>query len=108
MVGTFRIWLRELPLTCVSSTPRRSKSVRSVPSSTSVVVSGLRRLLSACPSEQPPVLKEKVAYGASKEGVLPAVPREPRRRKSVTPGTLKNDSCETRHTPDTRLNGAQR
>ena len=52
-VGTLRIWLRVSDCAYVTSTPRRPKSVRSVPNSFSVVVSGLSCELPACPSEQP-------------------------------------------------------
>ena len=38
----------------------------------------------------------------------PPFRREARRRKSLTCGTCKNGSSDTRHTPDTRPNGAHR
>ena len=45
---------------------------------------------------------------AVKCGVLPALPREARTRKSVSFCECQNGSSEMRHTPDTRPNGAQR
>src|SRR5689334_22563259 len=107
-VGTFRIWLRVFVSALVTSTPRRSHSVTSVPSSISVVVSGLSSGFPAWPSEHPVVPQVYVSYCAEKLGVDPAVPRDARRRNSVTPGTLKKGSSDTRHTPEMRPNGAQR
>src|SRR6476620_4880475 len=81
-VGTGRIWFFVVELTCVNSTPRRLKSVKSEPNSTSRVVSGLRFGLPACPRLQPLALQEYVSYCASKPGELPAEPFDARRRKS--------------------------
>src|SRR5438046_10332770 len=88
--------------------PRRSKSVKSVPSSVSAVVSGLSFVLPAWPSEQPLTLQEYVSYCAEKLGVLPAVPCEARRRKSLSILTFQNGSSDTRQTPDNRPKGAHR
>src|SRR5215467_2906737 len=88
--------------------PSRLKRVKSVPSSVSAVVSGLRLRFPACASEQPLVLQLYVSYWAVNDGVLPAVPCDARRRKSLMWGTCQNDSSDTRQTPDTRPNGAQR
>src|SRR4051812_20607306 len=107
-VGTFRISFLVVPLTCVSSTPSRFHSVRSVPSSVSVVVSGLRFGLPAWPSVQPVELHEYVSYCAEKLGGFPAEPRDARRRKSLIALKFQNGSCDTRHTADRRPKGAQR
>src|ERR1700755_1355642 len=79
-VFTGRIWSLVTPSACVISTPRRLKSVKSPPNSVSVVVSGLRSLLPAWPSEQPLTPQLYVSYCAVKRGVEPADPREARRR----------------------------
>ena len=107
-VGTFRIWFLVLEFAFVTSTPTLLNSVKSAPTSVSVVVSGFRVLLPACPSEQPVALHEYVSYCAAKLGVFPAVPREARMRKSLTPLTFQNGSSDARHTADMRPNGAQR
>ena len=52
-VLTFRIWSFVVEYACVSSTPSRLNSVKSVPSSVSVVVSGLSFVLPAWPSVMP-------------------------------------------------------
>ena len=69
---------------------------------------GLEVAVTGLPSEQPVVLQVYVSYCALKRGVLPAVPCDARRRKSVMCGTFQNGSSDTRHTPETRPNGAQR
>ena len=107
-MGTLRIWFFVFESAFVSSMPRRLNRVKSVPNSVSAVVSGLRSRLPACASEQPVVPQLYVSYCAVNDGVLPAVPCDARRRKSVMCGTFQNDSSDTRHTPETRPNGAQR
>src|SRR5665213_2562992 len=82
-VGALRIWFFVCDVACVSSTPRRLKSVKSVPYSFSAVVSGFSLLLPAWPSVQPAVPQLYVSYCAVKLGVLPAVPCDARRRKSL-------------------------
>ena len=82
-VGTGRIWFFVSDVACVTSMPSRLKSVKSVPNSFSVVVSGFSFELPACPRLQPVALQLYVSYCALKLGVLPALPREARRRKSL-------------------------
>src|SRR5215831_14505288 len=107
-VGTGRIWLFVVVRACVSSMPSRSNSVKSLPSSISRVVSGLRFGLPAWPRLHPLAPQLYVSYCAVNCGELPAVPSDARRRKSERCGILNHGSSDTRHTPDTRPNGAQR
>src|SRR5215831_19335377 len=107
-VGTGRIWLFVVVCACVSSMPSRSNSVKSVPSSISRVVSGLRSGLPAWPRLHPLAPQLYVSYCAENCGELPAVPFDARRRKSLSFGMWNHGSSDTRQTPDTRPNGAQR
>ena len=49
-----------------------------------------------------------VSYCASNCGELPAVPSRGAEAEVVMCGTCQNGSSDTRHTPETRPNGAQR